>query len=800
MTDVRRRFTIVKWIPRILLIAVVGFSFYVGWSYRDIDTKKEDPKLKKGPGPEPKGKQSNIDYSHFDKGKIVYRVIADTVLTMKSDQQQLSNPEFIFYDEKQNEAIRVTGKRCNISRDFNQITVIEDTFVKSSEGMAVAAHMIRYDAKKQTFSTPGVSHFKWRSLKGKSKGFTYNIPNEELDLPENPEITYVNLGGENRKPIQMTGDRGYIDRKSGFAYFEGSVEVNQGRDHIKAHRLEAAFKPGSNDLEKLTALKNVQIQFGKPGKKEKGESQSEVKETEAAPTSTTAPSMSNVFNADSESGKDLSAEFVEMFFYEDGNTISNFHSTGDCTFILHTFDKKNLPKENRIIKGQEFHAKFDRNGDMEEFRANDKVSVKLQPLDSPKRKQIAESQTIFCDDLHATLVPTTGDVKEIQFNEAFKHVQGARTVTSKRAVYTGEKRKTDLIGEPEIKDASFNITANDMELFEETSGIHAKGNVKSAFVQSDGKTPTTFPFSSPSNNPVYISSEDMVWDSQKSEATYTEKAKLWQDKNVITAGRLIINDKEKTLSAYEKVHTIFYNNRKDKENEEEKKDPKNEKKEPAKPSAQTQAKVEQASLKAEEKTSETPKENAETEEEAEGSKLFGGDETSKTGPISVDAGIMNYAEKDRIIHFEKDVKIVTEATKINSEKADFYLKQETSELDRLYAQGKVLINHEQKKGTGSTATFYANEHKLVLEGGPKLSETGKADIVGRILTLYLADDRILIDGQEDGRATTTLQMTSEYSPSSRSAKDKDDTGSDAKKDTVDAGSKKKKKSKKRKPN
>ena len=215
-------------------------------------------------------------------------------------------------------------------------------------------------------------------------------------LPENPEITYVNLAGENRKPIQTNGDHGYIDRKSGFAYFEGSVEVTQGKDIIKAHRLEAAFKPGSNDLEKLTAIKNVRIQFGKPGKNDPDQPKVEEKKPAVVPASNPAPSMSNVFAADSESGKDLTAEFVEMFFYDDGNTISNFHLTGDCTFILHTFDKKNLPKENRIIKGEEFHAKFNKNGEMEEFRANNKVSVKLQPLDSPKRQQIAASQTIFC--------------------------------------------------------------------------------------------------------------------------------------------------------------------------------------------------------------------------------------------------------------------------------------------------------------------------------------------------------------------------------------------------------------------
>ncbi len=768
MSNVRRSFTIIKWIPRVLMAAVIAFSFYVGWKYNQ---KSEEPPpttptmLDEAKGGTAVAKQKNIDYSHYEKGKLVYKVNAETVLTMKSDQQRLKNPEFTFYDENQREMIRVTGKNCNISPDFNQITVIEDTHVRSKEGMQVAAHMIKYDSNKQTFSTPGQARFKWRTLTGRSKGFTYNIQTEELELHEDPEISYKNILSENKKPIVMNGNSGYIDRKNGFAYFEGSVLVTQGRDRIKAHRLEATFRPGGNDLEKLTAIKNVNISFGRPGKDDDQPQPSpEKKQAPVVPVSnTTEPSMGNVFSADSESGKDLIADFAEMIFYDDGNTIKSFHSTGDCTFILHTFDKANKPKENRIIKGQSFDANFNTNGDMQDFRAVDKVSVKFQPLDNPKRQQNAASQTIYCNDLFSTLVPETGDVKEIHFNEAFKHVQGTRTVKSNKAIYYGDKRKTDLIGEPEINDATFNITARNMELFEETSGIHASGNVKSAFVKSEGKTPTTFPFAAPSNQPVYISSEDMVWDSQKSEATYTEKAKLWQDKNVISANRLIINDRDKTMSAYEKVHTIFYNSKNQKDTETE-----------------TQSKKAQPQS---------------AQSQPQTTKIFG-DDNAGTGPISVDAHTMNYVEKDRIIHFEKEVKVVTETTRINSDKTDFYLKPDTSELDRLYAQGKVTINHDQKRGSGSQATFFAKERKLILEGYPRLQETGQADIVGRMLTLFLADDRILIDGQEDGRATTTLQMTGESPSSSKSADIKE--GDKPGKDTSDAGSKKKKGSKKRK--
>jgi LPS export ABC transporter protein LptC/lipopolysaccharide transport protein LptA len=753
------------------MLGVILFSFYVGWTYSKRNEEKTPgtPSKIQSPGVNPpKAQQNNIDYSHFDKGKLVYKVNAETVLTMKSDQQRLKNPEFIFYDENQKETIRVTGKACNISPDFNQITVIDNTQVRSKEGMQVAAHVIKYDSNKETFSAPGQARFKWRTLVGKSKGFTYNIQTQELELPENPEISYKNLVGDNKKPIIMTGDKGYIDRQNGFAYFEGNVVVTQGKDRIKAHRLEATFRPGGNDLEKLTAIKNVKISFGRGGKDDQDQPETpEEKPARVVPASNTVPpSMGNVFSADAESGKDLIADYAEMIFYDDGSTIKSFHSTGDCTFILHTFDKANKPKENRIIKGESFDASFNTNGDMEDFRAVKNVSVKFQPLDNPKRQQNAASQTIYCNDLYTTLMPETGDVKEIHFNESFKHVQGTRTVTSNKAVYYGDKRKTDLIGDPEIMDATFNITSQNMELFEETSGIHASGNVKSAFVKSDGKTPTTFPFSSPSNQPVYISSEDMVWDSQKSEATYTEKAKLWQDKNVISANRLVINDRDKTMSAYEKVHTIFYNTKNQKPSE-----------------AETQSK------KAQPQTAQSQPQTQES-----GTKIFG-DDNAGTGPISVDAHIMNYVEKDRIIHFEKDVKVVTETTKINSDKTDFYLKPDTSELDRLYAQGKVSINHEQKRGTGTQATFYAKDRKLVLEGYPRLQEAGQADIVGRMLTLFLADDRILIDGQEDGRATTTLQMTG-GSPSSN--KSETTTTKEGSGNTSDAGSKKKKGSKKRK--
>lgn len=774
-----RRFAIVlKWIPRILIVAIVGFSFYVWWRY-DIeeDTQPPEPSIKthgpRTPGETAKNPKvqetSNIEYSHFDKGKLVYHVTADETETLKSNQQRLEMPVFIFYDENQKETIRVTGKHCNISKDFSQITVYEDTVVTSFNGMVVTAHQIKYNSETQEFSTPSQSHFEYGMLKGNSEGFIYYIPSQVLELLADPEVKYANKTAENRKPIVMTGKKGLIDRRTGFAYFDGEVEVTQGQDNINADRIEVQFEPNGSKLYKITGLQNVHVRFARPGVEDEAQTQTQpaaanpaaqpavaqaADETPASQNgSRQPPGMANVFSTDASSGKDLDAELVELYFYEDGATIRSFHSEGQCTFVLHTFDSKGDPKENRIINGQTFDSTFDNLGQMQDFHANEEVSVKLQPFGNPRMQQQASRQTIFCDDLVATFVPETGEVKQIDFNDKFRHVQDARTVTSNKAVYYGDKRKTDLIGNPEIDDASYNITANNMELFEATSSIHASGDVKSQFIHSnDGKTPHTFPFASPSNQPVYISSEDMVWDSNNSEATYTVKSKLWQDKNVITGEKLVINDRDKTLGAYGKVHTIFY-----------------QKSQPT----QTQPAQTQPAAPAK------PASSSSTTTTAQ--KMFSDDETtSNTGPISVDAGVMNYAERDRIVHYEKTVKIVTTNTTIQGDKADFFLKEKNNEFDRLFAQGNVTINHLSKTGTGDQATFFGDDSRLVLEGKPKLSEPAQADILGNVLTLFLLDDRILIDGEEDGRATTTLAIksspiaTTDSSDSSKKEKKKDD--------------------------
>src|SRR5205823_14544137 len=131
------------------------------------------------------------------------------------------------------------------------------------------------------------------------------------------------------------GQKGFVDRKNGFAYMENEVTVIQGPDRINADRIDANFKPNDNVLQKITAYGAVHAKFARP---QKASAQQPSNNPTDQAAKAAPPDISNLFSTDQDTGKELDAKIVELYFLDDGKTIHSFHSTGDCVFVLHTFD------------------------------------------------------------------------------------------------------------------------------------------------------------------------------------------------------------------------------------------------------------------------------------------------------------------------------------------------------------------------------------------------------------------------------------------------------------------------------
>jgi hypothetical protein len=77
------------------------------------------------------------------------------------------------------------------------------------------------------------------------------------------------------------------------------------------------------------------------------------------------------------------------------------------------------------------------------------------------------------------------------------------------------------------------------------------------------------------------------------------------------------------------------------------------------------------------------------------------------------------------------------------------------QLDRVLAQGSVIVRQGDRRGMAEQAEFTAATQKFVLSGGqPTLVNAASDTTTGHSLTFFVANDTILIDSQEGSRTLT----------------------------------------------
>ena len=77
------------------------------------------------------------------------------------------------------------------------------------------------------------------------------------------------------------------------------------------------------------------------------------------------------------------------------------------------------------------------------------------------------------------------------------------------------------------------------------------------------------------------------------------------------------------------------------------------------------------------------------------------------------------------------------------------------QLDRVLAQGGVVVRQGDRRGMAEQAEYTAADGKFVLSGGqPTITDASSDTTTGRSLTFFVANDTILIDSQEGSRTLT----------------------------------------------
>jgi lipopolysaccharide export system protein LptA len=343
----------------------------------------------------------------------------------------------------------------------------------------------------------------------------------------------------------------------------------------------------------------------------------------------------------------------------------------------------------RNLTGDRIWIYYGRENRIERFQSvNAKTRTETKP---PRLTESKEIQAFF---------DAAGTLARLEQNTDFRYEEGDRRSNSQRATYEQAKDLLTLDGAASTSDPTGKVTADRIMLQEKSGDYTAEGNVSTIRQPSRKGTSSALL----SNQEVtHATAKRMISTNKNQRIRYEGDAKAWQGANSINADRMDLDQQRHILEAHGMVVTQF-----------------------------------------------ADKEAPPTQKQA--------------GPPAftvVRAADLEYGTETRIAHYTGGVHMERPNLTVDGRELRAFLNNSSdgTSLDKAFTDGSVKIVSKMPSGRGTRtrtgtsehAEYYAQEQKVVLNGGrPTLVDSEAVSTTGSELTWWANNDRLLVNGAEAG--------------------------------------------------
>lgn len=545
---------------------------------------------------------------------------------------------------------------------------------------------------------------------------------QEAVAEDHPSIQ-GNDGGGNfsvsaKKFDASLGPQGSISKLVSEGGVAGTSQGKAGTDRFQADHVEFAMLPGQNLVQEMLAVGGVSTESrqGSDSRSLKTESlKVDFKASPAQPKK--KPS----------GGTPLSGA--------GGQQIESAETLAPATI------ESKAGNESTRLNAKKFTAQFGADGRLERLLGHDGVEVRRQ-LDggTPQASSAAELVATFA---------ASGDWESIEETGHVHFAEADRQASAARATMQRSTGLVTLEGSPVIGDAQSRTTAGAVEINQQSGDIHATGGIVSTYI-----APATASANSTLNlgaGVAHISADKLDGSTTSGHVTYSGHARMWQGQSVLEAEQIEMWRDEKKMQARGRVVAVF---------------PQAPGMGPNfgpmgnKPSGQSSAKPTQSS-------------SGHTSTGVSAREPTAGTAASKPTLWQIQAPSLTYWSDQGKAHLEGGVTASSDQGSLESRTLDVFLgpasrprttsgkleasgREAAQELNRVLAQGGVLVRQGERQGTAEQAEYTAADQKFVLSGGQPAIHDASSDTTteGRSLTFFVASDTILIDSQEGLRTLT----------------------------------------------
>ncbi len=308
-----------------------------------------------------------------------------------------------------------------------------------------------------------------------------------------------------------------------------------------------------------------------------------------------------------------------------------------------------------------------------------------------------------------------GGVASIKQAGGVTYVDGTLKAWAQRGEYTAADQLLVLSESPRVVDNGMTTTAQTIRMNRTTGDAVAEGNVKSTYsdlkAQPDGGMLA-------SADPIHVTSRSMTAHRSPAVAVYTGDARLWQNANVVEAPTLQFDRDHRSLVAQAGAQGSM-----------------------AQPVSTVLVQV---------------------------------DKNGKATPVTITSARLNYTDAERKIFLDGGVTAKGSDTTLTAQQMTVFLRSRSEsravagpgtpgQVERIVAEGKVVITQPTRHATGDRLVYTVVEDKFVLTGGssggtPSIFDAERGKITGDSLTFYRHDDRVLVEGRETSPTVTRTQV------------------------------------------
>jgi lipopolysaccharide export system protein LptA len=399
---------------------------------------------------------------------------------------------------------------------------------------------------------------------------------------------------------------------------------------------------------------------------------------------------------------EVDADAVD-FVLKPGNQLDYADTRGRARIVILSSNAPQNPASNgskkpkapgpvrTTVTARTFHAIFNADNRMQTLHGAPNARILSLTPGEPQR--VSTSRV-----LDVSFSPT-GEVSNIVQTGNVHYVEAQREAWADQGTYAPGDGNLLLTGSPRVVDGGTTTTADTIRMVRPTGDAFAQGEVKSTYSELKASPEGAMLASS---DPIHVTSESMTANRNTGLAVYTGRARLWQDGNTVDAPTITFDHNHRSVlakgSSVSRVETLFVQE----------------------------------------------------------------DATGKTTPVNVTSNQLTYLDERRQALFTGSVVARSADGTLTSDRATVLLLPkgqkrpgsaagagpDTSRVDRIIADGHVVIVQPNRRGQGDHLVYTAADGKFVLTGGPPtIFDAERGTVRGRSLTFFNRDDRVLVESR-----------------------------------------------------